>query len=95
MHSKDSRYFLFTGDWHCERASRTYNGLTCPEGHYKIAEDEFPEHCDGKGLPCPEGYTCYCQPCIEAYEVDVMPWAIEDDENVVETDDHERCAKVS
>ncbi|CAJ1957895.1 unnamed protein product [Cylindrotheca closterium] len=80
-------------DWHCERASRTYHGVTCPEGHYKIAEDQFDSHCDKKGLPCPEGATCYCRPCVEAYEVDVFPWDISVDGAV--TEDHERCEKMS
>ena len=30
--------------------------------------------CDNAGLPCPEGYTCYCKPCIKAFEVDVLQW---------------------
>ncbi|CAJ1957993.1 unnamed protein product [Cylindrotheca closterium] len=80
-------------NWRCERASRTYNGITCPVGHYKIAEDKFDTHCYKKGLPCPEGATCYCRPCIKAYEVDVFPWNTEI-EGVV-TEDHDRCEKMS
>lgn len=82
-----------SGDWHCERASRTYDGIKCPEGHYKIAEDRFATHCNEKGLPCPDGYTCYCQPCIDAYDVDVFPWDFEVD-GVVHESDHDRCDKV-
>ncbi|CAJ1941384.1 unnamed protein product [Cylindrotheca closterium] len=80
-------------EWRCERASKTYDGITCPEGHYKIAEHQFDTHCDNKGLPCPEGATCYCRPCVEAYEVDVFPWDTEIDGVV--TEDRDRCDKMS
>lgn len=62
-----------TGDWHCERTSSLYDGIFCPEGHYKVPEKDFSEQCDLAGQPCPEGYSCYCKPCIEAFEVSVYP----------------------
>jgi hypothetical protein len=62
------------GNWHCERASSLYQSITCPEGHYKVPEQEFEMDCAEAGTPCPEGYTCYCKPCIQAFEVDVFPW---------------------
>ena len=80
-------------DWHCVRALNGYDGIMCPEGHYKIAREKFETDCDDKGLPCPEGKTCYCKPCIEAYEVDVFPWDIEVDGPV--TDGRVRCDKMA
>jgi hypothetical protein len=69
--------FLFVydpkGDWHCERASSLYKSITCPKGHYKVPEDEFDKDCEQIGTPCPEGYNCYCKPCIKAFEVTVFP----------------------
>ena len=87
--------FECLGKLHCERASNTYDGLTCPEGHYKIPEDQFATNCDDKGLPCPEGFTCYCQPCVKAYEVDVFPWSINNEETDSSSENHNRCDKVS
>jgi hypothetical protein len=63
-----------TGEWHCEQATSLYEGITCPEGHYKVAESDFEQLCESAGQPCPEGYSCYCQPCIKAFEVNVFPW---------------------
>jgi hypothetical protein len=48
------------------------DALECPVDHYKVKQSEFDKQCDKIGLPCPEGYSCYCKPCIKAFEVDVM-----------------------
>jgi hypothetical protein len=61
------------GNWHCERESTLYKSITCPEGHYKVTELEFEKDCENGGTPCPEGYSCYCGPCIKAFEVSVFP----------------------
>lgn len=66
--------FSFAGDWHCSRAETLYDGVICPQGHYKVAKREFDKQCDEIGLGCPEGYKCYCKPCIKAFEVDVLQW---------------------
>lgn len=84
---------MFPDDWFCERASNTYDGISCPDGHYKVSEESFRTHCDDKGLPCPEGMTCYCRPCIKAYEVDVFQWDFGDLGEV--GDEHDRCDKMS
>jgi hypothetical protein len=63
-----------TGDWRCEQATSLYEGITCPEGHYKVGESDFEKLCESAGQPCPEGYSCYCQPCIKTFEVNVFPW---------------------
>jgi hypothetical protein len=69
--------FLFVyhpkGNWHCQRASSLYKSITCPEGHYKVPEQEFQKDRENAGTPCPEGYTCYCKPSIKAFEVSVFP----------------------
>lgn len=71
--------FLFsTGDWQCSRAATLYDGIICPEGHYKVKETDFDQQCDSIGLPCPDGHKCYCKPCIKAFEVDVVQ--LDDDE---------------
>jgi hypothetical protein len=51
-----------------------YKAISCPKGHYKVPEQEFEKDCENAGTPCPEGYTCYCKPCIKAFEVTVFPW---------------------
>lgn len=62
------------GDWHCERAETIYGGISCPEGHYKVPRIDFKERCSSIGKPCPEGYTCFCKPCIKAFEVDLYQY---------------------
>eukprot|EP00980_Cylindrotheca_fusiformis_P014251 scaffold3774_cov126-Cylindrotheca_fusiformis.AAC.1 len=89
--------FLFyneEGGWHCERDANTYNGLICPEGHYKVSEEHFAIQCEEAGLNCSEGHTCYCRPCVKAHEVDVFPWN-EDYRRTPLLADHERCDKMS
>jgi hypothetical protein len=81
------------GNWHCERSSSKYEGIECPAGHYKVSKALFEHQCDDAGLPCPEGYLCYCRPCIEAYEMDIFPWDMETQGEVPE--DHPRCDKMS
>ncbi|CAJ1961059.1 unnamed protein product [Cylindrotheca closterium] len=62
------------GKWHCERAASLYDGIRCPDGFYKVPENAFKKQCDVLGLPCPQEYSCFCSPCIEAFEVNVFPW---------------------
>jgi hypothetical protein len=49
-----------------------YEGIVCPKGHYKVKQDEYDQQCSNIGLPCPNGYKCYCRPCLKAFEVDVL-----------------------
>jgi hypothetical protein len=69
--------FLFVyhpkGNWHCQRTASLYKSISCPEGHYKVPEQAFDKDCEDAGRPCPEGYNCYCKPCIKAFEVTVFP----------------------
>jgi hypothetical protein len=69
--------FLFIydpkGKWQCGRASTLYDVIRCPDGHYKVPEQDFEKDCENSGTPCPEGYTCYCKPCIKAFEASVFP----------------------
>eukprot|EP00980_Cylindrotheca_fusiformis_P014568 scaffold3924_cov109-Cylindrotheca_fusiformis.AAC.17 len=78
------------GTFRCERDSNTYNGIICPEGHYKVSKERFANQCEESGLPC-FGYTCYCRPCIKAHEVDVFPGLAR---GTVREDD-DRCDKMS
>jgi hypothetical protein len=62
------------GDWQCPRVTTLYQAIKCPEGHYKVLEDQFDQQCELRGLSCPKekGYSCYCKPCIKAFEVDLF-----------------------
>lgn len=44
-----------------------------------MKKSHFDHQCDDLGLPCPDGYKCYCKPCIKAFEVDVLQWDETDD----------------
>eukprot|EP00980_Cylindrotheca_fusiformis_P005534 scaffold1172_cov115-Cylindrotheca_fusiformis.AAC.9 len=70
------------GNWHCERAASLYDGITCSEGQYKVREEDFKKQCENAGTPCPEGYHCYCKPCIKAFEVSVFPVNINSEYNL-------------
>jgi hypothetical protein len=61
-----------TGTWKCIRANTLYEGISCPEGTYKVKHEIFVKQCADQGLHCPEGTECFCRPCIQAFEVDVM-----------------------
>ncbi|CAB9509368.1 activated protein kinase catalytic subunit alpha-1 [Seminavis robusta] len=63
------------GDLHCIRGDTLYQDIECPTGHYKVTEDEFNRSCELVGLPCKDGYECYCQPCVQAFEVDVYNYS--------------------
>lgn len=66
--------FVYIGDWQCPRVTTLYQAVKCPEGHYKVPEGQFDQQCELQGLPCPKekGYSCYCKPCIKAFEVDLF-----------------------
>jgi hypothetical protein len=82
------------GNWHCQRGSSLYNAISCPEGHYKVPEDEFDKDCEDVGTPCPEGYSCYCSPCIKANKVAVYP-VNNDTKRDAELNRDTGCAKMS
>ena len=63
----------------CIKGETLYHDINCPPEHYKLTEEEFEESCQLAGIPCKEGYTCYCKPCIKAYEVDVFQFDPEDE----------------
>lgn len=65
---KDSK-----NNWQCTRPKNLYEGITCPDGYFKRHQREFENSCVHANLPCDdnEDYDCFCQPCVEAYEVDV------------------------
>ena len=66
--------------WHCERNEDFYEGIACPEGHYRVSKEEFETQCDAAGLPCENGNSCYCNPCVEAFEVNLHPYSVEGEE---------------
>eukprot|EP00980_Cylindrotheca_fusiformis_P022516 scaffold9394_cov67-Cylindrotheca_fusiformis.AAC.1 len=65
------------GNSRCKRAGLLYDGITCPDGHYKVREENFINQCADAGTPCPEGYRCYCKPCIKAFDVSIFPVSID------------------
>ncbi len=60
-------------DWYCTRPANLFEGITCPEGHFKRREHEFLQGCRAVELDCNENadYDCFCKPCVKAFEVDV------------------------
>eukprot|EP00980_Cylindrotheca_fusiformis_P010498 scaffold2325_cov126-Cylindrotheca_fusiformis.AAC.8 len=79
------------GTLRCERDSNTYNGIRCPEGHFKVSPQRFENHCQEAGLHCSEQHICYCRPCIKAHKVDVFPGI---PRGALRKDD-DRCDKMS
>ena len=62
------------GNWKCSHAKNLYDGLVCPQEHYKLPQSEFGMSCSHMNLTCPKGADCFCRPCIKAFEVDVFEW---------------------
>jgi len=69
--------------------------VTCPIGYHKVPEARFAESCNEVGAPCPDGLSCFCKPCTEAF--DVYQYELETDDGVYSmqncTED-ELCATV-
>ena len=88
---------MFVGTWQCLRNADFYEGITCPEGHYRVSKEEFKTQCDAAGLPCEDGNSCYCNPCVEAYEVNLYPYSIEgqDEERFERIGSDLGCSKMS
>lgn len=80
------------GHWKCTRAETLYDGVECPAGHYKLTEERFEASCGNQGLPCDEGYECFCRPCVEAFEVDVFQY---DETNLDANTEYRGCDKMS
>uniref|UniRef100_A0A7S3LHW5 guanylate cyclase n=1 Tax=Amphora coffeiformis TaxID=265554 RepID=A0A7S3LHW5_9STRA len=79
---------------HCIRGETLYEDIRCPEGQYKVTKDEFENSCEMKGIECKPGYTCYCQPCVKAFEVAVFQTS-DDRLSSNETSDEDGCDKMS
>ena len=65
-----------TGGMACVRASRIYDAVVCPEGHFRKSVEEVEEGCfsdDVGNIGCPEEFQCVCRPCQRAFDVDVFP----------------------
>jgi ABC-type phosphate/phosphonate transport system substrate-binding protein len=77
-----------TGGWQCTRPSSLFDGITCPEGHFKRNLFEFQNGCSQVGLSCKDNraYECFCKPCVKAHEVDV--YHIEDGEKDPHLEDY-------
>jgi hypothetical protein len=52
------------GFWRCNPPSNLYNQISCPDGTNKVSETEFEQTCVQAGLECPDGFECFCRPCI-------------------------------
>lgn len=83
------------GDWRCIRADTLYESILCPSEHYKLPLEEYEQACDNLGLPCKEGFDCYCKPCVKAFEVDIFQWTEEMSELADNHTHHNGCEKMS
>ena len=79
-----------TNTWACSYSDNLYDSITCPPEHYKLSPREFEESCNEVGLPCREGYTCYCKPCLKAFDVAVFQYDPLDDSS----SNHTGCDKM-
>ncbi|CAJ1935034.1 unnamed protein product [Cylindrotheca closterium] len=82
------------GEWHCERADSLYDGIHCPVGFYKVPKKTFDRQCELSGTPCPEGYNCYCKPCVQASDVAVFPWHDDGSDNEFDVTSDFGCFKM-
>lgn len=64
-----------THEWKCIRAGNLHASLICPPEYYKLTEEEFDDSCAFMGLECKEGYSCYCKPCVKAFEMDLYQYS--------------------
>lgn len=62
------------GVWKCTHSESLFEGIQCPEGHYKFNAVEFNNSCSYFGLTCPNEARCFCRPCVESFEVEVFEW---------------------
>lgn len=79
---------------HCIRSETLYEDIRCPEGQYEVTKEEFENSCELKGIECKPGYQCFCQPCIEAFEVAVFQTK-NDNMATKETSNEDGCDKMS
>lgn len=61
-------------EYHCIRGDTLYEDIECPDHFYKVERENFDRTCEMRGMPCKEGYKCFCHPCIKAFEVDVFQY---------------------
>eukprot|EP00277_Geminigera_cryophila_P031941 CAMPEP_0173063384 /NCGR_PEP_ID=MMETSP1102-20130122/4355_1 /TAXON_ID=49646 /ORGANISM="Geminigera sp., Strain Caron Lab Isolate" /LENGTH=657 /DNA_ID=CAMNT_0013930183 /DNA_START=160 /DNA_END=2132 /DNA_ORIENTATION=+ len=59
--------------WRCVRADEMWEGISCPEGMFKLSRSEVKSGCADQGQVCTDTYTCLCRPCKRAKEVEIMP----------------------
>ena len=52
-----------TGAMQCMREGSLWEALTCPAGHFKLAQDIAEGACATSGKPFPAGFQCVCKPC--------------------------------
>jgi hypothetical protein len=60
-----------TGGFKCIRAEEIYDAIVCPQGFIKQNKEDVENGCQKAGLNCDSGYQCVCEPCVEAFDVDV------------------------
>ena len=74
------------GNLFCTRPENLYDGITCPTGFFRRDKQEFYNGCNHIGLACDESrnQTCFCKPCVQAYDVDVYEYL----EDAEEKDPH-------
>lgn len=57
----------------CVQSTDIADNLTCPPGVFRLPSDQIASSCQDVGLDCYESSPCICNPCVEAFEVEVFP----------------------
>jgi hypothetical protein len=50
--------------------------IKCSEGYVQDSDEAVEIGCRRQGLPCPEGLSCMCQPCIPVLAINMFPWQV-------------------
>ncbi|KAL0036293.1 hypothetical protein WJX77_001120 [Trebouxia sp. C0004] len=58
---------LVTANGTCSPHADLYSVISCPAQTVEAPESAMQDHCAQAGIPpCPQGYVCFCRPCIPA-----------------------------
>ena len=60
------------GSFRCVRATRIYDAIVCPPGHFLRPQADVERGCADINLDC-GGHQCICKPCVPGFDVDIVP----------------------
>mmetsp|Transcript_40289 Transcript_40289/g.75468 ORF Transcript_40289/g.75468 Transcript_40289/m.75468 type:complete len:726 (-) Transcript_40289:840-3017(-) len=63
MHQMQTNLNWIDSNNKCIRAGDICETVVCPKGQLKKSCEQILRGCEEIGEPCPEGYTCLCNPC--------------------------------